>query len=353
MPWEHAASFIPETLYLNTASMGLPPAVTRVALQRDLQRWSTGRAHPGDYDDVVTRARERYARLVHVDPSDVTVGHQVSPLVGLVAAAVPDGAEIVTAEGEFTSLTFPFAAHAKRGVHLREVPLDHVAAATGPDTTWVAVSAVQSADGRLADLDGIEAAARRNGARTLIDLTQAAGWLEIDARRFDATVCAAYKWLLSPRGSAFMTASLGVADELTPLAANWFAGHDVWSSIYGLPLRLASDARRFDVSPAWAPWVGTDASLGFLLDVGIGELHEHALAVSRAFASAAGLPDPMSAIVSLDAVPGQADRMAEVVSEFRAATSLRAGRVRLSFHVHNTTSEVEPFGEALRGLVTA
>jgi len=38
---------------------------------------------------------------------------------------------------------------------------------------------------------------------------------------------------------------------LGPLPA---AGDDPWSSIYGGPLRLASDARRFDVSPAGHAW---------------------------------------------------------------------------------------------------
>jgi hypothetical protein len=43
------------------------------------------------------------------------VGGSVSALVGLVAAAVPDGARVLVAEGEFTSVSFPFAAHAGRG----------------------------------------------------------------------------------------------------------------------------------------------------------------------------------------------------------------------------------------------
>ena len=33
--------------------------------------------------------------------------------------------------------------------------------------------------------------------------------------------------------------------------AGWYAGQHPWESIYGTPLRLAEDARRFDVSPAW------------------------------------------------------------------------------------------------------
>jgi hypothetical protein len=42
-------------------------------------------------------------------------------------------------------------------------------------------------------------------------------------------------------------------DGLTPHYAGWYAGDDPWSSVYGGPLRLASDARRFDVSPRGTP----------------------------------------------------------------------------------------------------
>lgn len=345
MTWEPAREFVADSLYLNTASMGLPPRVTREALAASLDAWARGRAQPGDYDGAVEQARADFARLVHVDPTDVAVGHQVAPLVALLAAALPDGAEVLVPEGEFTSLTFPFAAHADRGVTVLERPLDELAHHVGDTTDLVAVSAVQSADGALADLDAIGAACARHGALSLVDLTQSAGWLDVDARRFDATVCGGYKWLLSPRGSAFLTVRPDLRDRVRPLAASWYAGADPWTSIYGLPLRLAPDARRFDVSPGWHAWVGTATSLAFLTEIGIDALQRHALEVARAFADAAGLGEADSAILSLAADPG----VAPILERYDVLAAHRAGRLRLSFHVHNTVEEVAPLGEALRG----
>ena len=77
----------------------------------------------------------------------------------------------------------------------------------------VAFSAVQSADGRLADLEGIAAAAAAHGARTYADATQACGWLPFDASRFDFVACAGYKWLLAPRGTAFLYAAPEAREE--------------------------------------------------------------------------------------------------------------------------------------------
>lgn len=77
---------------------------------------------------------------------------------------------------------------------------------TGP-AELIAVSAAQSADGRLADLDGMLRAAQAAGARTLIDTTQSCGWLPLDGSAFDYLVCGAYKWRLSPRGTAATSSS--------------------------------------------------------------------------------------------------------------------------------------------------
>ena len=208
--------------------------------------------------------------------------------MSFVAAAVPSGSTVLVPEGEFTSVTFPFLAQSGRGVRVREVPLEELPEHVDGGTGLVALAAVQSSDGRVAPLDAVVEACRAHGVEMLLDLTQATGWLDVDASRFAYTVCAGYKWLLSPRGTAFLTVRPDLLDSLVPLAAGWYAGDDPWTSIYGLPLRLAPDARRLDVSPAWHAWVGTEASLGFLESVGVAALEEHAVAVEAAFSRPRG-----------------------------------------------------------------
>lgn len=343
--WPWASHFVAHGLYFATATCGLPPRVTSGAMDTVLADWRRGRVEAPEFDAVIAQARERYARLVGVDASTVAIGHQVSPLVGLVADSVPDGARVLTAAGEFTSVTFPFAAQEHRGVSITEVPLEKLAASIDASTDLVAVSAVQSADGAIADLDAIAAAADRHGAKVLVDLTQATGWLPVQAGRFAYTVCGTYKWLLSPRGTAFLTVREDVMDSLVPSQAGWYAGEKPWESIYGLPLRLAKDARRFDVSPAWFLWVGTNASLGFLERVGTEELHRHALEVEAAFATAADLRPGTSAIRSLEAD----ELVPALMGGVDAVASVRAGRLRMSFHVNNTVAEAEHLGRLLRG----
>jgi selenocysteine lyase/cysteine desulfurase len=185
------ALFAPDPGYLNSASLGVPPLRTVAAVQDVLERWSRGQLSPPDFDEHVTRSRVAWASLTGVDPAYVATSSTVSQLVGLVAAALPDGARVVTAAGEFTSVTFPFLAHADRGVTVEELPLEELPGITGP-ADLVAVSAVQSADGRLVDLDGVVAAARAAGARVLLDTTQSCGWLPLDCSGVDYVACGGY-----------------------------------------------------------------------------------------------------------------------------------------------------------------
>ncbi|MFL6078796.1 MAG: aminotransferase class V-fold PLP-dependent enzyme [Ornithinibacter sp.] len=345
--WPWADEFEPDGTYLNSATMGLPPRATLAALAAAQDEWRRGTAHAPGYDADVAAARGAYARLVGVGAGTVAIGSQVSPLVALVAAAVPDGSTVLVPEGEFTSVTFPFLAQGARGIRLREVPLAEIAGHVDGTTGLVALSAVQSSDGTVADLAAVEAAAARHGVDVMLDVTQAAGWLPLEAGRFAYTVCAAYKWLLSPRGTAFLTVRPDRLEHLVPAAAGWYAGELPWSSIYGSPLRLAPDARRFDVSPGWHAWVGTASSLALLEQVGIGELHAHAVAVEAAFAEGAGLEPAGRAVRALAADA----RVPDLLAEHGIVAAERAGRLRVSFHVNNTQDEAARAGALLRGHV--
>lgn len=341
------SEFRPETCYLDTATMGLPPERTLGAVRSAMEQWSAGRSEAAGFDAAVDAARASYARMVGVEAAMVAVGSQVSAFAGLVAASLSPGSEVLTASGDFTSILFPFMAQAARGVTVREVPLEELPGALTRRTALVSVSAVQSADGRLVDLDGLAESATEAGVPVFLDLTQAAGWLPVDAGRFAFTVAAGYKWLLAPRGTAYMTVAPHQLDHLVPLTASWYGGEDRWSSIYGGPLRLASTARRFDVSPAWHAWAGAAPSLELLEEVGVGELHRHATRLANRFRTAVGLPEAGSAIVSL-AVDASAPRALE---EAGVVASTRAGRLRLAFHVFNGDGDVDTAAAALEGHV--
>ncbi|MFD0331103.1 aminotransferase class V-fold PLP-dependent enzyme [Streptacidiphilus monticola] len=207
--------FAAETVYLNSAVMGLPPRRAVAAMAAVTAEWAAGRLHAPDFDGQVNRTRAAFARLVGLREGDVAIGATAAPLVGAVATALPEGAEVLLAEGEFTSVTGPF--QHRPGLRVRQAPLERLAEAVSERTALVAVSAVQSADGRVADLAAIREATRAHGARLLVDATQALGWADLRDTGADYVVAAAYKWLLAPRGVAF----LGIAPGRRRGCARW------------------------------------------------------------------------------------------------------------------------------------
>ncbi len=317
--------------YLNTASVGLPPARSVDVLRRRVTEWQAGECDPASFDPDVARARAAYARLVGTDAAHIGIVAQSSVVSGLVASSLPDGARVLCAEEDFTSVLFPFLVDGRLRVDV--VPLDRLLDSVHRGIDLVAVSLVQSADGRVLDLPAFVEVAAGAGARTYLDITQAAGWLPIDARAIDVTGCAAYKWLCCPRGAGFLSVN-DASDWLVPRAANWYAGADRWQSIYGPPLRLAADARRFDTSPAWLSWAGAAPALELLAEIGVPAIHEHTVGVANQFRALLDMPPGNTAIVSIDR-PGAHAALA--ASGIKVAS--RAGATRLSFHVYNDADD--------------
>ena len=321
--------------YLNTASIGLPPQRTVSAMQRAIAEWQEGLATAPGYDIHVDSARQSFAELVSVPVEAIAMGAQVSALVSLVATALTPGSTVLCPEGDFTSVIFPFLARDDLDLTVEFAPLDGLAEAVHPQVDLVAFSAVQSADGRVADLAAIKAAAAAADALTMVDATQALGWMPLEATEFDFFVAGTYKWLLSPRGTAFLAVRPSLMDRLTPLYAGWYAGELPWESIYGPPLRLASSARRFDLSPGWLAWVGTAPALELVAKIGVETIQQHNVALSNSLLDQLGMESTNSAIVSLDVGPDfDRGRLAAL------NTSFRAGRLRIGFHLYNTEEDV-------------
>ena len=328
--------------YLNTASLGLPPQVAVDEMSAALAEWQAGTATAPSYDRYVTEARTSFAGMVGVPPTQVAVGAQVSALVALAATVLEPGSRVLVPEGEFTSVVFPFLTRDDLGLELVTAPLERLADSIDAGTAMVAFSLVQSADGCVADVNAIREAARAHGALTLADGTQAAGWLPFRADDYDITVTGGYKWLLCPRGTAFMSVSPELLERVQPLYAGWYAGEDPWESIYGLPLRLAADASRLDLSPAWHAWVGTAAALRLLSDIGVEDIHAHDVGLANATRAGLGLEPSDSSMVSLALDPDF-----DLVRLAGLRTAFRGGRLRVGFHLYNPSADVERLLAAL------
>ena len=329
--------------FLNSPTYGLPPQFMIDELQRCITKWQTGKMDVPVFDDYVRLGRVGYATLAGVPVESVAMGGTVSALLGLVAAAIPDGSRVATLAGEFTSTTFPFAAQAARGVTITEFAPEKLVSAAA-DFDVVTASLVQSANGAVLDTEALRKAVAGSDTLTVIDVTQALGWKQLDVGWADVTAAAVYKWVLAPRGTAWMSLSDRMSQLMTPHAANWYAGEDPWQTIYGLPLRLADDARRFDASPTWFSALGAGLTLPWLATLDGAAVEAHTVGLANRARTELRLPQQDSAIVSIP--------IADAADKLRAAgirASVRAGAVRVGFHLYNTENDLDRLLGALGG----
>lgn len=325
-----AGRFEPAGIYFDTPTYGLAPIGTHEAVVEATTRWRRGVATMAEYDAAVGQSRELFSSIVAVQTSSVAIGPNVSSLVGPVAAGLASGSTVLAPEDEFTSLLFPLLVN--RGLDVRTVTLDRLSDALDDSIDVLAFSLVQSSSGAVADAAQLAERSRELGVLTMVDATHAAGWFPFDAAIFDFCFVAAYKWLMCPRGVAFMTINSDA--NPAPLNAGWYAGEDPWSSIYGGPLRLASSARRYDTSPAWLSWMGAVPSLELVDSIGVQRIHNHDVQLANSLRLALGMPESPSAIVTIPMNdPG-------LLAEAEIKASIRVSNIRVGCHIHNTSQDV-------------
>ncbi|NRA65959.1 MAG: aminotransferase class V-fold PLP-dependent enzyme [Pseudobacteriovorax sp.] len=333
--------FSPETIYLNSATLGLPPLTVKESLERVVGTWYQGKLTAPMFDQPVENCRQLFAKIINVPCSWVSINSTVSQMVGTVVNSLDKGSVVLTVKNEFTSLLFPLLQKAQCSeIMVREVKPEDLIASIDSSIDMVAVSAAQSVDGTVINVDRLVEKAKAHGCKTLIDGTQAIGWYSQAWQEVDYLVAAAYKWLLCPRGVAFMSVRPEFHADLLPDGPSWFGGERVWDSIYGSPLRLANDARKCDASPAWFSWIGAEKALELIHNMGPKLIGEYNVNLANRFLNRIGYETTQSAIISVNA-PG----LCQALAKHNIVTSERLGSTRISFHFYNTEKQVDTAAE--------
>ena len=108
--------------------------------------------------------------------------------------------------------------------------------------------------------------------------------------------------------------------------------------VYGLPLRLADDARGLDLSPVWFAQLGAAASTEWLAGLDLARVRDHCVGLADTVlhrARAATAPAPRSSRST--SPPARSNGSARPAW----SASIRAGRTRLSCHLYNTEDDVD------------
>lgn len=343
--------------YLNFASYGPPSTVVVQAIARLAERASFG--HPsGDLHAEDERAVAAVARVSGFSSPAVALTTSTSLGLMQVAFGLPRG-EVLVSEAEFPANLYAWWRSEEAGLTrvralppLADDPLapvtpERIAAAVGPDTVAVAISAVDFRTGARADLAGIREAV---GDRLLVvDGIQGFGVIDVDWTAADVLVAGGQKWLRAGWGTGFVAMSPRALDRLRPLLGGWTGVEDA-GRYDGRPHRPLPGARRFSVTNASPFGSGAlAAALELIESVGIPVIEQRIAATTGHLItalSAAGIPvlSPMSrseraGIVVTQTSDGAAsDAVGLLADAGITATAHGADRVRFSVHASTAPS---------------
>ena len=346
--------------YLNnaTAAPGAIPVLE--ALRRVEGEWEAGEFSWQAWEAEGEATRELFARLLGGRAQDVALLPTLAEAAATVAGSLPPG-RVVVGEREFTSNLFPWLALRDRGFEVVEVPASdgvtrtaELVEAITEGTVLVAVTEVQSSNGFRVHLEELGRRCREVGARLFVDGCQSLGALRLDADAAGVDFVAAhgYKWLLAPRGAAWLWVRPERLHELRPLAPNWKSIPDPYSEYYGGPLPLASTARKLDAPLAWFCWPAARSALELLATLDPDAVERRCLELAAAFrdeAIARGfdlVPEdaPTQVVAIRVSDPGE---VRERLLARKVIGAVRANLLRLGFHAYNDESDVAAALDAL------
>ncbi len=261
----------PDVVYLNHGSFGACPRPVFEAYQnwqRELER------EPVEFlarrfEGLMAHARAALARYVGADPDDLVYVPNATTGLNIVARSLPlrPGDEVLATDHEYGALdrTWRFVCGKRGARYVRQhVPLpltspeafvEAVWAGVTPRTRVLFVSHITSPTAIVFPLQDLLRRARERGILTVVDGAHAPGQVPLDLQSLGADFYAGncHKWMMAPKGSAFLYARREVQPLLEPLVVSWgwesersgpspFLDHHQWQGTRDISAFLAVPA---------------------------------------------------------------------------------------------------------------
>jgi cysteine desulfurase/selenocysteine lyase len=340
--------FLADSVYLNTAAVGLtpsPPETLTVACGPAVSRGSLGR---DERIASLTRTKVQLGDLLGVHVDRISFTGSTTEALNLAALGLPLGAgnRVVLAADEFPSVVQPWFALRHKNIEIKRVEIpresdrtDLLASAVAEGAHVLAVSHVHWRTGTAVNLEKLSAVCRKHRTWLIVDGVQAVGVIPVRAGLADAYCASSFKWLLADFGLGFMTLGEELASQWTPPLRGY--GNE-WPS------------RDPQYSHANHPGVcALTASLEFMGSLGwnhiysrVGHLVDRLRAVLRERGFDTVAPSEASAgIVSVRR--NDATELVRSLARESIFVEDREGVVRASPHFYNTDGDVDRFAAAL------
>ena len=362
--------------YMNAANVALMP----MSASKVITDWQTDVALNGcnNFDDhaedtAFDGLRVQGARLFNSRPEDIAGGSSFTELLGSIAWAVmPQKHEnVVSTEIVFPSTIYPWTRvshHTGCEIRLAKgnngyTSFDEIIRNIDHDTAVISISHAEYTGGQLYDLSLLAEVARANEALLVVDATQSAGAIPINAPSCgaDVIISGSYKWLCGPFGAAVMYLAPHLQNKLEPGFVGFRSHKNIWE-LNPDRIEYANTARRFESSTmAFGCIKGLERSIEYLNDIGIECIYEHNIALAEKLMEGLNELDievvsslnrsERTSIVTCRVNGWQPNEIVQKLKERKIVVHKRQDLVRFSPHLYNCEADVDKTISELQSLL--
>jgi isopenicillin-N epimerase len=369
----------PGLVFLNHGSFGACP----VPVLEEYQRWQKElEAQPVEFlgrrfDSLMRSAREPLAQYVNCDADDLVYVPNATTGLNIVARSLDlkPGDEILATDQEYGALerTWKFLCQKNGAIYRRQpIPIpvttcddwvEHFWSGVTPQTRVIFMSHISSGTALIFPIREIIRRARQAGIITIVDGAHAAGQipLDLDNLGVDFYSSNAHKWMLSPKGSAFLFVRREIQPRVEPLVVSWG-----WEKEKPGMSRFV-DEQEWQGTKDIAAFLSVPAAIQFMREhdweqvrVGCHELASYArLAITDLTGLAPLSPDSTewySQMVTLPLPPCDPELLkTRLYDEYQIEVPIGSGNgqqfIRVSVQGYNTRADIDTLVAALEGLL--
>jgi selenocysteine lyase/cysteine desulfurase len=343
--------------YLNTAAESIPPRCTGEAIEAYWQDKIRGMKGRDGHFAQVEACRVVSARMVGLQPGEVSFCSCSSEAYNLLASALQlgEGDEVVVTDLDFPAGVTPWlrATNAPKVRVWKAVNGALDARALAPllndRTKLVQVSLVSFYNGHRIDWQPFHQAVRQLAPNAIIsvDITQALGRVVLDCEGADIVISSTHKWTLGIHGGCVIGIPAAGAARLTTHAGGWYHLQNAFEADRFERAVTKTGAASFSVGmPNFVALYALNASLRYLEKVGVEKIAAHADPLVGAMEK--GLRElgvtPMCPWNGSGILAFQHPRSAEIHAALEKEciqVMHHAGRIRVAVHGYNTRGDIE------------
>lgn len=352
-------------VYLNSCSQGALCDAVAGGMTELSSSWNEFGSPWDVWVERYEEMRREFARFIGAEPEEVAVVTSVSQGLNTVASALQfrERPTILMGEFEFPTMGHVWLAQRTRGADIQflpaagnRIPAEAYVRALSKKTLLVPVTSVCFMNGFRSEVQPIVKAAHANGALVMLDDYQDCGTRPVDVKALDVDfyLAGTLKYLLGPSGLAFLYVRKELIPRLSPRTSGWFAQANPFSFDVKV-LDMAPDARRFESGTPPIPSIyAALPALKLLGEVGMGSVAEHVAALTAALLRGARelgikIKTPADSVGPLTVLRCKdANQLVSRLAAQGFVCSSRHDGLRISFHLYNTTADVEAVLQALK-----